>query len=714
VNAPQPDPHIVSHFLAKQIVKSAKKGAPAVEDLAKAISEIELETQILGASFIKVMVIDPEWDLLTSGWLDVTDGLVDQIEVEFPEKSGWFWRLCAIDVTTDRTTANITLTFEDRIVAYMREYWHPPKTAPPGTTTRAQFVRDLVREIRHQGKAPRIRFVCPAVNKVQPVEQGSEEKTEGLKTAAAKDASEAKANKAPGLNAGSPATVKGQKLNAHQVVEANTLSSTADGLNAPLVAKEALMFAAIAESSLGAAAEAFTPNANGYYGVLQGNSQTWPDPHDTKGMATSFLLGGKGFQAGGAIALAKTISDPVEIAVRVEAPSEWPTNAYASEEHYSDFLPEARQIVHAGGGAGETAGESASDVGQLTRGTTENPDEDSWECASRLAAQVNWFLFTNGNTLFYMNGPQMVKQRPVLHVNVPDNKITKANGKREEGVIETPLTATYDSTTFQFRQTHKVKGKVQRKSRASKPSTPAEVRLPLVCGLEEYRAGDVIEFQKSGPINGRWIVSNATRNCLKDIFTTLILQPPLEPLPEPKGTPGGEAIAAAAGGASAAGYVNPFLKVTNLTPERIDMGVDFSGTGTIVALGDATVFEAVNTSGWEGGAFLGLTLTSGPYAGKSYYHAEQLTVLVKAGDTVKAGQAIATLQGGSESGWATGQPQQALAAALGQQGIGDPGSVESLAGASFNRLLVATGCPSGTKNPGGLSKNGQPMPSGYP
>src|ERR1700722_11196850 len=130
----QPDARIVSRFVAKQIVKSAKKGAPAVEDLAKAISEIELETQIAGASFIKVFVIDPELDLLTSGWLDVEEGLVDQIEVEFPEKSGWFWRLCALEITTDRTQANLTLTFEDRIVAYMRQYWTPPKTAPPGTT----------------------------------------------------------------------------------------------------------------------------------------------------------------------------------------------------------------------------------------------------------------------------------------------------------------------------------------------------------------------------------------------------------------------------------------------------------------------------------------------------------------------------------------------------------------------------------------------------
>jgi cell wall-associated NlpC family hydrolase len=548
-----PDPHVVSHFIAKQVVKSAKKGAPSEIDLAKAISEIELQTQILGASFLKVTVIDPEWSIMTSGWLDVVDGRVDEIEVEFPEKSGWFWRLCALSGTTDRTQPGLTLTFEDRIVAYLREHWYPPKTAPPGTQTRAQFIRDLVREVGLNGE-PKIRFVCPAVNAVQPVEPSKTEKTEQLQTAAAKDASEAKANKAAGINQGSPVTVKGQKLNPQQVVEANTLLSTADSLNAPPAAREALIFAAIAESSIGAAAGAFIPNAVGYYGVLQGSSSTWPDPHDTAGMASSFLLGGKGFQAGGAIALAHSgVTDPVEIAVRVEAPSVWPENAYAGEAGYANFLTEAKAIIAAGGGAGESAAsENASDVGQLTRGTVDNPDEDSWECITRLAQQVTWFAFTDGNSLFYIDGPDMVKQRPALHVDVPANKITKANGQVEDGVIQTPLVCEWDNTTFEYRKTHKVKGKVQRRSRASKPSTPAEVRMNIVCGIEEFRAGEVIEFRNSGPINGRWIIANATRHCLKDLHTQLILQPPIEPLPEPKATAKGETTAEAASGSGGA------------------------------------------------------------------------------------------------------------------------------------------------------------------
>ncbi len=46
-------------------------------------------------------------------------------------------------------------------------------------------------------------------------------------------------------------------------------------------------------------------------------------------------------------------------------------------------------------------------------------------------------------------------------------------------------------------------------------------------------------FRNSGPISengGRWIVSDATRQCLKYPYTQFILVPPAEPLPEPKAT----------------------------------------------------------------------------------------------------------------------------------------------------------------------------------
>ena len=713
-----PDAQAIAQFFAKRVATNAKKGAVNEVELAERLTEIELQTQIAGPSYLKVHIIDPSWALITSGWLEVKEGLLDPIEVEFPEKSGWIWTLCAVEGSTDVSEGNLVCTFEDRIVSYMRQYWGT-KHVPPGTQTRAEFIGDLVAEIGQHGEK-KITFVCPSKNTIQPLE--SELEAEGKKSTKTKSAAQEEAekiSKSPGLTAGSGATVGGARATATQIANANILLGVVKKLCPEnQVAAEAIMFAAIAESKLGGEANSFTPNEDGYYGVLQGNSKEWPNPNDTKGMAEAFLKGGKGFEGGGAIALSKTSKDPIEIAVKVEVPSIWPANAYAKEAGYSNFLTEARSIVTGnitpgGSGGGE---EAKSDVGQLQRGTTSNPDEDSWECCTRLATQVDWFFFSNNERIYYMDGPDFMRQKPALYIDIPKNHVQTPTGQNEYGVILSPSTFSFDNTTFEYRFSHKLKTRVQRKSKAIKPASPAEVKLLLECPIEKYRAGEVFKFVNSGPIDGVWIITDTMRHCFKNTYTEFILEPPVEPLPEPRATEESNG-ATAPGTASTEGYTNPFAQIKNLSPSRIDMGVDYSGTGNIVAMGDVKVFEANPSSGWEGGAFLGLTLTNGPYSGKSYYHAEELTILphIKDGVEVKAGEPLATLHGGSESGWATGQPQEALAASLGEQNHhGDVGGTESPAGASFNRLLVSLGCISGAKNPGGKGTEGKPLPPGYP
>ncbi len=136
--------------------------------------------------------------------------------------------------------------------------------------------------------------------------------------------------------------------------------------------------------------------------------------------------------------------------------------------NYGQFTKEAQAIVAAYGGV--TLGKKAtseSDVSQLKRGSTDNPDEDSWEAITRLAQQVTWFAFTNGNSLFYHEWPRPASsQKPSLYIEAPANKVIydSAQGHKveETGVIQIPLTATFDNTAFQYRQSHKLKGRVQR------------------------------------------------------------------------------------------------------------------------------------------------------------------------------------------------------------------------------------------------------------
>jgi hypothetical protein len=157
------------------------------------------------------------------------------------------------------------------------------------------------------------------------------------------------------------------------------------------------------------------------------------------------------------------------------------------------------------------------------------------------------------------------------------------------------------------------------------------------------------------------------------------------------------------------GSANPFAHSTSITPDRIDMGVDYTGTGAIDAIGDATITEAAATDcGWAApgcipfgcaGSHAGAVvyrLTDGPQSGRYVYVTEGITPDVHAGQPVKAGQQVATFTGCIEIGWASGPSSSPMAAALGQECTsGDPGCRSTYCGMTMSDLVHAAGGPAG-------------------
>ena len=183
------------------------------------------------------------------------------------------------------------------------------------------------------------------------------------------------------------------------------------------------------------------------------------------------------------------------------------------------------------------------------------------------------------------------------------------------------------------------------------------------------------------------------------------------------GTPGAQGAATFATvctTVATTGYTNPLAHIHNLVPERIDMGVDYSGTGTIVAIGPGQITNVYN-AGWPNGTFINERFTAGQYAGKSWYYAEDITPIVRVGQLVVASTPIGEMfNGGSgiETGWSAGGDGTTLAGNLGQiPGSGDPGGWSSASGASASRLLASLGAPAGVMQPG--EPHGT-MPAGYP
>jgi hypothetical protein len=145
-------------------------------------------------------------------------------------------------------------------------------------------------------------------------------------------------------------------------------------------------------------------------------------------------------------------------------------------------------------------------------------------------------------------------------------------------------------------------------------------------------------------------------------------------------------------------YVNPLSKVANLAAERIDQGVDFSGSGPVLAIGDAVITET-NGGGWPGGPFMSYRLTSGPFAGRYVYVAENITPTVSVGQTVQAGQQIATMFNGGtgiETGWAAPggfQPLSQTPAAGSINGANLPPGGGTAIAKDFDTLLNSQGVP---------------------
>jgi hypothetical protein len=150
-----------------------------------------------------------------------------------------------------------------------------------------------------------------------------------------------------------------------------------------------------------------------------------------------------------------------------------------------------------------------------------------------------------------------------------------------------------------------------------------------------------------------------------------------------------------------AGYVNPLARA-NVAPRRVDQGVDYAGSGTLVALGAARITTVATTdTGWPG-VFIEYQLLGGPEAGCHVYYAEAIVPIVgiHVGQTVQAGQPIATItpnsSTGIEIGWGAGHGHESYAAQAGQwSATHEASDIPSAAGLTFSSLIGALGGPEG-------------------
>ena len=500
--ATAPDAHVVATAWV-QSAAAFKGNIPAAQDLAEMITGIGQDLTMQGAPQLEIDLLDVDFILMDAGFFDPSDRgrLLDKVEINYPAGSRYFWRLFQYS-----PSANFQV----------QTYWIPrvvddlmnlkgPFSANRAQRTRAEFMKMCVDKVGYA------HFYSKQLTVKQPI--ANLNLPTGVTTA---DPSTAGA-KGVGLNASNAGidglgglTVQFHQMGKRQKANATTLLRVADQLNAGKIATEALIYAAIWESNM---ESVVGPNSQGFWGILSGKDTVWQQ-NDTVGMARAFLLGNsaKGFQGGGAIALSRSITNPIEIAVKVEVPSIWPDNAYAKEASYTtdaDALTEVRAIIEAGGGASGAAGVQNAPTETVQQynfqiGTSSAPHEDYWTGMNRLAQEVNWELVVDGDDVHY------------------DSDVTLARATIKDTINRSDL------------------GSVDWAYDWCKTELPTNFQMTLEIDPFQYAPADVLKLVGFGPASigstiglpGRWLVGEIQRTP-GDIVSTLTLLQPTKQLREP-------------------------------------------------------------------------------------------------------------------------------------------------------------------------------------
>ena len=143
-------------------------------------------------------------------------------------------------------------------------------------------------------------------------------------------------------------------------------------------------------------------------------------------------------------------------------------------------------------------------------------------------------------------------------------------------------------------------------------------------------------------------------------------------------------------------YLNPLRNVSGLVPERIDQGVDFSGSGPVYALGDGIVTNATAYNGGWGGGWITYQLSDGPDAGLVVYLAENVTPTCVVGQRVTPSTVIGDMfEGGDgiETGWAQASGVSAESQLPEAGAIGGGGPFPTTVGVNFDEVLTSLGVP---------------------
>ena len=231
-------------------------------------------------------------------------------------------------------------------------------------------------------------------------------------------------------------------------------------------------------------------------------------------------------------AIKGTASQSPQSQIRAIQNSGWASSRYPDfVEIYNGLDPTLKQQVGASvaqgavagqGGSGTVSDGSANTTYAFSVSGTDNPDEDYWTAINRLAQEVQWYLFSNGEYLYYLDGQEMLAQKPALVIDRVKDRSRFADNQ---------LSASFDNTAYGYVSDHVRRARTQRRTKVAVAQSPTEVTMNLICGIEEIMGGDLVQLSGFGPADGSWVVAESRRSVF-DTYSELTLVPPIAPITE--------------------------------------------------------------------------------------------------------------------------------------------------------------------------------------
>lgn len=371
--------------IALQVAKSGKDEV----DLRGSVLDVRVKESMSTSPTVTIVVHDPAMSLMSSDVLfeedDDGDRELRAIDVEI--EPGRWYRLAKLGFgpASEGAGLDVTLTFEHRVVAYLKSHSQPRKVSR-ARMTRAEFLRSLAREI----KAVNIRFYSPELHKTQPL---------------AKPSKDDDVDRSAGLGDSATIKVKGRRATSTQRRNLADALTEGERLHASKKVLRVAVMVITQES------DAQTTAANGNHLGLYQQDPNWGSTADRKNATKSSRAF---FKSAIAIDKAHPHLGLAELAEKVQASGQGSL--------YDKWRDEAGRTVRAFSGTGKES-RSYNNQYNFQRGVN-NKRETTWKCSQRLAAEVNWRSFVTGkSTWVFASEPTLFNARARMRIDAASGAV---------------------------------------------------------------------------------------------------------------------------------------------------------------------------------------------------------------------------------------------------------------------------------------------------